>query len=353
MLLLSRQSFRLALFFLIIILADVRFALGDEVRLTNGDRITGTIIRMEEESLILKTSYGGEIQLSWGVIEGFVSTEPVTIELHDGSQLRGIVNSRDPEEIIMIDPEEVITPPQKEKTVRKIPLTTIASINPRPDFQYKGNASVGGNRTAGNSSTQAVNASADWTFRFLKNHRAGIGGRYNYGESDTAVTARNSRASLSYDYFVSEKIFLNFDELFEQDSFQDLTVRSSTTVGLGYQFFETEEHTLAIVAGPGFVLQDFQSRATIRNPTGLWSVDWRYWVFPNGVEVFLDHQGFQDFGKESTALRVNSRQGLRIKLNKYMFVTFEYDIRFNSQPLFNNKKLDEALIFGIGFDVGN
>ncbi|MCA9473512.1 MAG: DUF481 domain-containing protein [Nitrospirales bacterium] len=327
--------------------------MADEVRLTNGDRITGTIIRMEQDSLVLKTFYGGEIRLDWNVIEGFQSTEPVTIELHDGSQLRGIVDASDPEEIIMIDPEEVITPPEKEKTIRKISLATISAINPLPAFQYEGNTSFGGNRTAGNSSTQAVNASADWTFRFLKKHRAGIGGRYNYGESHDTVTARNSRASLSYDYFVSEKIFLNFDELFEQDSFQDLTVRSSTTIGLGYQFFDSEEHTLAISAGPGFVLQDFQSRATIRNPTGLWSIDWKYWLIPNGVEVFVDHQGFQDFGGNSSALRVNSRQGFRLKLNRYMFVTFQYDLRFNSRPLFNNKKLDEALIFGIGFDLKN
>ena len=353
MLPLPHRTCWLVFFLLVLVLADVYDVRGDEVRLTNGDRITGTIVRMEEESLILKTSYGGEIRLDWNVIEGFVSTEPVTVELHDGSQLRGIVKSRNPEEIIMVDPEEIVTPPKKEKTIRKILLATISAINPLPDFRYQGNTALGGNRTAGNSSTQAVNASLDWTFRFFKTHRAGIRGQYNYGESDSAITARNSRASLSYDYFVSEKVFMNFDELFEQDSFQDLTVRSSTTIGLGYQFFDSEEHTLSLVGGPGFVLQDFQSRTTIRNPTGLWAVDWKYWLIPGGVEVFLDHQGFQDVGKESTALRINSRQGLRVKLNKYMFVTFQYDIRFNSQPLFNNKKLDEALIFGIGLDVGN
>lgn len=349
----SPRALHLLLTLSSIMLTCINLTWADEIRLTNGDRITGTIVRMEEESLILKTSYGGEIQLNWKVIESFASTSPVTIELHDGSRLRGIVNSSDPEELIMEDPEEVVIPEKKEKTIRKISLSTISSINPLPAFRYDGNTSLGGNRTAGNSSTQAVNASADWTFRFYKTHRAGIGGRYNYGESDTAVTARNSRGTFNYDYFVSDKIFVNFDELFEQDSFQDLTVRSSTTIGLGYQFFDSEEHTLAIVGGPGFVLQDFKSRKTIRNPTGLWSIDWKYWLISNGVEVFLDHQGFQDFGKESTGLRVNSSQGLRIKLNKYMFITFTYDIRFNSQPEFGNKKLDEALIFGIGLDVGN
>ncbi len=334
-------------------LGNVPVVWGDEVQLVNGDRITGTIMRMEDESLVLTTTYGGEIRLDWNVIESLSSASPLTIELYDGSQLRGSVVSSDPEEVIMVDPTEIIIPEENKNLLRKIPLSSISSINPLPAFRYNGNTSLGGNRTAGNSSTQAVNASVDWTFRFLKSHRAGIGGRYNYGESQAIVTARNSRGTLNYDYFTSEHIFLNFDELFEQDSFQDLTLRSSTTVGLGYQFFDSEEHTLALIGGTGFVHQDFKSRPTIRNPTGLWSIKWQYWLITDGVEVFLDHQGFRDFGNESTGLRMNSSQGLRIKLNKYMFITFNYDIRFNSQPLFNNKKLDEALIFGIGLDIAN
>ncbi|GJL54249.1 MAG: hypothetical protein NPIRA02_13810 [Nitrospirales bacterium] len=348
----SRPLWSLLLLFAIL-LGSLHVSWADEVQFVNGDRITGTIVRMEEGALIFRTTYGGEFSLDWSVIEGLSSANPLTIELVDGTRLRGSVVTSDPEEVIMVAPEEIVTPREEKVQLRKISMAMISSINPLPVFRYNGNTSLGGNRTAGNSSTQAVNASADWTFRFRKAHRAGFGGQYNYGEANDIVTARNSRGNLNYDYFVSEKIFLNVDELFEQDSFQDLTVRSSTTVGLGYQFFDDEEHSLSAVVGPGYVLQDFKSRKTIQNPTGLWAVDWKYWLISNGVEVFLNHQGFQDFGEQSTAIRINSRQGLRVKLNKYMYVTFEYDIRFNSRPLFNNKKLDEALIFGIGFDVGN
>ena len=179
------------------------------------------------------------------------------------------------------------------------------------------------------------------------------GGRYNYGESVDQVTARNSRGSLKYDYFLTDKIFLGLDELFEQDSFQDLTLRSSTSVGLGYQFFDTQEHELAIIGGLGFIHQDFKTRPTIQSPAYLWSINWGYWIISDGVRMFLDHRGFKDFGNESTALRVNSSQGIRVKLNQHLYLNFAYDIRFNSQPLFQTKKLDESFIFGIGMDVGS
>ncbi len=41
-------------------------SLADEVRLKNGDKLTGQVVRMEEEKLVLKTTYAGEIAIAWG-----------------------------------------------------------------------------------------------------------------------------------------------------------------------------------------------------------------------------------------------------------------------------------------------
>ena len=320
---------------------------ADEVFFVNGDRLSGTIVRMEEESLILQTTHSGEIRIEWAKIKGLSSKEALIIELHDGAQYRGPLYFTEEEGLRMVEPEEVAEVKPPEGQTKEISLDSIAAINPVPWFRFNADAFLGGNRTAGNSETQAVNGSTTAVVR-LGEHRVGLGGRYNYGESIGEVTARNSRGSLNYAYFLTEKIFLNIDELFEQDSFQDLTVRSSTTVGLGYQFLDSQEHNLAVVGGLGFVHEDFKTRGTIQSPTALWSINWGYWIIHDGVEIFLDHQGFKDFGKESTAVRVNSSQGIRVKLNQHLYLNFEYDIRFNSQPLLQNKKLDEAFILGIG-----
>lgn len=336
----------------LVILGAVSSSWADEVYFVNGDRISGTIVRMEGESLILQTTHSGEIQIDWAKVKGLSSETPLTVELNDGTQYRGPVNFTESEGFQMVEPKELIEKKPPEVQTKEFFIDSIAAINPIPWFRYNADASFGGNRTAGNSDTQAINGSISATARF-GGHRVGLGGRYNYGESVGKVTARNARGDLHYDYFLTEKIFLNVDELFEQDSFQDLTLRSTTTVGPGYQLFDTEEHELAVIGGLGFVHQDFRTRSTIQSPTTLWSIHWGYWIIPDGVKIFLDHQGFKDFGKESSAVRVNSSQGIRIKLNKHLFLNFEYDIRFNSQPLFGNKKFDEAFILGIGFEVGS
>ena len=349
MVLLSRNN-QVFLFMVLVIGVVVSSSWADEVYFVNGDRISGTIVRMEEESLILQTTHSGEIHIEWAKVKGLSSETPLTIELYDGSQYKGPVNFTEPEGFRMVEPKELIQAKPPEVQTKKFSLDSIAAINPIPWLRYNADAFLGGNRTAGNTDTQAINGSIAATVRFNR-HRVGLGGKYNYGENVGKVTARNSRGSLNYDYFLTKKVFLDVDQLFEQDSFQDLNLRSSTSVGLGYQFFDTEEHELAISGGLGFVHQDFKNRPIIQNPTALWSISWGYWMIPDGVKLFLDHRGFKDFGKESTAHRVNSSQGIRIMLSQHLYVSFQYDIRFNSQPLLQNKKLDEAFIFGIGLEV--
>jgi len=38
-------------------------ALADEVFLKNGDRLTGDIVKMDDETLTLKTGYGGNVKI--------------------------------------------------------------------------------------------------------------------------------------------------------------------------------------------------------------------------------------------------------------------------------------------------
>lgn len=345
-------SLRLLVVFLFLHISVADTSWADEVYFFNGDRLSGTIVRMEEDTLILETAYSGEIRINWERIKGLYSQTPLVIQFYDGSQYKGPVVYSESEGFQMRDPQKVLAAETQDVLPKSLELGTIAAINPIPWFRYTADASLGGNRTTGNSDTQGMNGSLTATGR-MSGHRLSLGGRYNYGESVGKVTARNGRGSLTYDYFLTDKIFLNVEELFEQDSFQDLTLRSSTTAGVGYQFFDSEEHKLDVVGGVGLVHQDFKTRPTIQSPTVLWSVNWAYWLMPKVVNFFLTHQGFKDVGADSSALRVNSNQGVRIWLNKHLYMNFEYDIRFNSQPLLGNKKLDEAFIFGVGFGLGN
>ena len=43
-------------------------------------------------------------------------------------------------------------------------------------------------------------------------------------------------------------------------------------------------------------------------------------------------------------------QGLRIPLMKTLYVSLEYDYRVNTQPAPGRTEIDDAYIFGVGFE---
>ena len=66
---------------LVILLCPLGWA--DEVLLRNGDRLTGTIMTMEEGVLTLSTPHSGEVNIQWPEIQHLAADKPLKIQLHD------------------------------------------------------------------------------------------------------------------------------------------------------------------------------------------------------------------------------------------------------------------------------
>ena len=337
---------RSLLYFLLVLLGLPHAAFADEVRLTNGDRLTGKVVKLDEGSLTLATTYAGDIKIDWKEVQSVITEAPVTLELQDESQLRGYIVITESGQVSIADPgtEETTT----------VARDAITAINPPPDLRYKGELNAGGNVTSGNTDTQAINASTRWDIR-TDHHEFLVEARYNYGERGTEVIVRNARGAFNYAYFLTKKgkWFLNVEELLEQDTFQRLEIRSTTSGGVGYRFFDTSRNKLALSTRAAFVVTQFQDRSADTIPSSNWKLVWEYWVVPDHVQFFHRQQGFQDFGDESTAFRWNADQGFHVPVYNGLYLNLEYDFRFNSEPDSGRKETDQAIIFGVGWKVEN
>ncbi len=324
-----------AILFLLYCLAWSIPAGADEVRLRNGDRLTGKVVKMDGGILKVTTDYGGEIKIDWSQVESLKTDQPMVIQLpeKEGPVLE--------EEERRITVTEVGTPGAMR-------LSEVEAINPPPTFRYKGTVNIGGNSTRGNTQTEAVNASTRWMVRYHR-HRLNLEAKYNYGEADGEVTAQNSLANVRYDYFLSRKVFLKGRTLLEKDSFQNLQLRTTYGSGVGYQFVDTARLTLAAEVGAGYVNEDFRAGPTTRTATAQWGIQVEFQALSERVRVFHKHEGFRDFGGRR-AVRILADQGIRISLNKHLYVNLEYDFRLNTEPATGRKTTDEAFIFGVGFE---
>lgn len=295
-------------------------AWADEVLLLNGDRLTGTIVKMEERILTLQTDYGGEIKIDWRKVQRVSSNSPMKIFVPEQSRdalTDFFFGAQGLREVTELHAESAI------------PLEEVTAINLEP-IRLTGTVSVGGNSTSGNSSTKAINSAARLTLHAYR-QRLLIEGKYNYGQAGEQVTARNSLASLKHNYFVSKQIFVETFGMLEKDTLQNLQLRSTIGSGLGYQFYESARTTLSLSVGLAHVSEHYTNSPNTRTPSGRWGLRFEHALWPARVKVFHRHEGFYDVNA-GNAFRFNADQGLRITVYKNLFFNVEYDLRLNTQP---------------------
>ena len=63
----------LSIFFAIIVIVPGAFA--DQVSLSNGDRLSGSIVSSNRESMMMKTEFLGDVTIQWDAIEEITSEE--------------------------------------------------------------------------------------------------------------------------------------------------------------------------------------------------------------------------------------------------------------------------------------
>ncbi|MGH7257387.1 MAG: DUF481 domain-containing protein, partial [Nitrospiraceae bacterium] len=200
---------------------------ADEVDVRNGDRLTGEVVKMEDNILTLETEYG-EMKIDWGKVVRVTSTKPMKVRVpgeHKGVVTDFFLGGHEFRHVMELTKDG------------PIPLEQIKGIN-IGHIRHDGTVTIGGNHTSGNTNTKGVNAIARATLQAHR-QRLYVEAKYNYGEANDQVTARNWSGQLKYDYFVTEKIFLNTSGMLEHDKFQSLDLRTTLGAGAGYQFVST------------------------------------------------------------------------------------------------------------------
>jgi hypothetical protein len=68
-------------FLLLVLSVCAASALADQVTLKNGDRLSGTIVKTDDDKLELKSEFAGDVKLPWSAVVAIVSAGPLHIAL--------------------------------------------------------------------------------------------------------------------------------------------------------------------------------------------------------------------------------------------------------------------------------
>lgn len=276
-------SFMFLFFFVL-----VRESLADQVILFNGDSLSGTVEKVADGKLTLKTDYSGPIDIDISKIKKIFTVAPVEVHLHSGEVLKGQLRS--------IEDGQVVVERSGEREATSIDWEKVASINP-PPTKWTGSITVGGNTQTGNTHRNGASFIFDAS-RKTEIDRFSLGYQFNYVHEDTEVTARNHYGYLKYDYFFTKQLYGYLGMELLSDTFRDLRLRIAVGPGVGYQVWDDAIKFLSFEAGLSYVNETHKAGADVDFLTARLGADFRYKItnlisFTDKVVFYprLDHIG--------------------------------------------------------------
>lgn len=334
----SRRALPFILAFLAISLAARNAAAAERIIMKNGDRLTGEVVRMEEDLLVLKAEISDDkINIEWDRVACLESDRDLTVVLKDSNEtLVGRIECPSPGQFRIVS--------SKVGPTIELPLSVIHAVNPGT---YRGYLNAGGSLARGNSENAAANLSTRFQVRTSR-HRFTVEGNFNYAEADGSTSTRNSLGSLKYDFFQTKKRYNYAQFLTERDTFANLSLRLTQGLGIGYQFYDSRKLRLFTEAGISYYNEDREEGDDTKSASGRWALGFEYETTPKWLQLYHRQEGY--YTPESGSVYVRAVQGLRIPLRDRFGMFFEADYRFNSRPEDDKDKSDIFLTIGISYE---
>jgi putative salt-induced outer membrane protein YdiY len=248
-------------------------ALADQVTLKNGDRLTGTIVKFDEEKLLLKTDYAGDLSLQWAVVVGINSAEPLHIVLKNGRIIDGVVTTRG-EIFVVKGPSgaEIEAPKAEVAGVRNNAEHDVylRSLHPRLIDLWSGVFDTGLSLTRGNSDSTSFALSGK-AARATRRNKLGVYATAIYAKSTVAgvnsTTAQAIRGGIRDDFDLRPRLFVFGLADFEHDKFQALDLRSVLGGGAGYHIIKEKKTTFDVFGGATYNQEYYSQPFNPPNPS--------------------------------------------------------------------------------------
>lgn len=338
----------------VILLSCVSLLAGaDQVSLNNGDRLTGTVLRMDGKKLLLKTAYAGDLSIDMASVESFTSDEAMVLTRSDNKTATGTVKVEG-KDYVVATPSGAQTFPRSESVVIRSSADQAAyekSLHPSMLEGWKGGGNFGLAFARGNSQTTnlALGFDAD---RKTANDAWTLSAASIYSTDDrlSLSTANSLQAMVRYDRNLNRRLFIFGTFAGGYDQLQNLDYRILPAGGLGLHAIATPRTTFDLLAGMGYTRESY-STGLVRNlASGTFGDDFSFKL--SSRTTLMQNLYYLPSFNDTSNYRILANVGISTKLNGWMTANLLFNDRYNSQPVLGNKKNDVLFTSGIGFTFG-
>jgi putative salt-induced outer membrane protein len=241
-------------------------ALGDQITLQNGDRLSGTVVKVDGKNLIMKTDLAGEVTVPWTAVTAIQSTQPLHVGLSNGQTLVGTVTTSDGRLLVGTGRSGPVQVARENVLLIRNDAEQASydqSLHPGWRENWEGGVNVGFALTRGNSQTKNL-ALAFTADRKTLNDKLSVYANSVYATNDAPgavpnTTANSITGGIRYDHDLTPRLFGFAGADFQTDDLQNLDLRSILGGGIGFHAIKRELMTLDLLAGLNYTHESYST----------------------------------------------------------------------------------------------
>jgi hypothetical protein len=328
---------------LLLVLATAVAAHADVVRLKNGDRLTGSVVAKQDNQLVLRTPYAGEVRIAWHEVAELVVDRPVQLMLVGEPPAPATLAPAAPGQAAIVRDGDLPEP---------VDLARIAYINPRPyqsgtGVAWRGHANVAATFTRGNATNDRFYGEAGLEAR-AKDYRWNLGAKVNRSRDGPATAVNSWLGDGNLDRFIRPGQFLYARSSFEHDPTKDLRLRAALGAGYGWQLSETQDRQLALRGGLDYVNVNRDAGDDEHYPALGWGLRYEQWLVSRKLQLFQEQEGFWN-AREISDVVLRTKTGVRVPLYTNIDATAQLNLDWDSAPGPGRDPVDSVWLLGLGY----
>lgn len=314
---------------------------ADEVVMVNGDRLTGTVLRMDGGVLQFETAYAGVVSIDWEKVRELSTDTPMRLRLENGELLNSQQLTREQQHFLL--------EAEGENEARGV---SVADINPSAwetgeGYRLSGRVDLSVKANRGNTDQDEIDISTDLEWRYLK-HRARLFGELEYDVNGGEQTRNKWNLSTKYDRFVSGKHYVGAGLFLEHDKFADLDLRTSVGPYIGQQFITGSKMNLSAEIGVTYVFENFASDPDDDYVAASWSVDFDRFIIPSVMQFYHRQTGLMKVEAPGNII-LDTWTGLRFPLQGGFSTSAEVKAEYDANAAVDADEWDTSYRLKLGY----
>ncbi len=312
-------------------------ARADEyVTLKSGDKVTGTLKKLDKKTLEIETAYAGTLEIDWTQVVSLQCDRPAVVWTVSGERIAGTLSATAGGQL-------QIQPPGGAPVA--IDLANVKRIR-LAGASWTGALTVAARDTEGNSSTLGALLNGELV-RTTEINELKLKGIFRYGENQSAVSEANWYTLGRYRHDVAGPVFVYVSAEFMQDRFKDIDLNTILSGGLGVTILDEDWATLSSEAGLAYVRNSFRTNPDESHLAGRVGMD-ALVDLPLGL-AFTDSLVYVPNFETTNDWQARNEAAIATEIAAGWKASIGMILEFDDKPEPGRRQDDETYYLGIGY----